>query len=369
MIIGIPKEIKKNEYRVAITPNDAEVIVRRGHKLIVEFGAGMSSGFTDAQYASFGVTLAERENVYTGCDMLVKVKEIEAPEYSLLREGQIICCYLHSNAHRDMTETLLAKRVTAIAFEDIDNAVGEFPLLAAASTIAGKGGFLAALHLLQTVHGGPGILLSRVTGVPTPRVAIIGCGYTGLGAAELAAAFGNRVTMLDISRGAMERAKNNLPANVEFLFSNRVNLEACLRECDTLINCVLWDKTRKDHLVTRKDLRKMKPGAIIIDVACDEGGAIETCRSTTHDNPVYTEEGIRHYCVDNIPSAFSNTTSIIQSAAFLPYILAIADKGLRTALLEDKHLRRGLTCHKGCLTLRETAEKLGMEYTEALDII
>ncbi|MCL1809706.1 MAG: alanine dehydrogenase [Clostridiales bacterium] len=369
MIIGVPKEIKKNEHRVAITPSSAETITRHGHKVLVEPGAGNGSGFTDDQYVESGAELTVRDLLYNKCDMLVKVKEIEEAEYPLLREGQIVFAYLHSNAHRDMTEALLAKGVIGIACEDIDDAGGSFPLLAPASILAGKGAFLAALHYTQSIYGGPGVLLSRVAGVPTPRIAIIGCGWSGMGAAELAASFGNRVTMLDVSKAALERAKNQLPPNAEFLFSNRSNLVDCLRDCDVLINCILWDKTRKDHLVNREDLRLMKPSAMIVDVACDEGGAIETCRSTSHGDPVYREEGILHYCVDNIPSAFSKTASVTFSAECLPFILAIANKGVKTALLEDSHLRRGLSFYYGSLTLLETAEKLAIKYVDALEAI
>ena len=369
MIIGMPKEIKKNEYRVAMTPANAAQLTRRGHRVLFQQGAGKGSGFADEAYLAAGCELTELKKLYTECDMLVKVKEIEESEFDLVREGQIIFSYLHSNAYKEMTDTLLAKKVIGIAMEDIDDADGGFPLLAPASVLAGKGAFLAALHLSQSVNGGDGALLARVAGVPTPRIAIIGCGMSGMGTAELAAAFGNRVTMLDVNKDVMERAKDRLPSNVEFLFSNRESIETCLRESDVLVNCILWDKTRKDHLVSREDLRMMKKGALIIDVACDEGGAIETCRCTSHDDPVYREEGILHYCVDNIPSAFSNTASITISAASFPFIRAIAEKGVVAALREDKYLRRGLTFYYGQLTLLETAVKYNMTYTDALEAI
>ena len=369
MIIGIPKEIKKNEYRVAATPAAVAQFIRCGHTVLFESGCGDGSGFCDDEYTAAGAEMRSHEDVYRQCDMLYKVKEIEPAEYDLLHENMIVFTYLHSNAHPEMTKVLLEKNITGVCYEDIDDDEGRFPALAPMSVLAGKGGFLAALNFSQAVHGGKGILLSRIPGVPTPDITIIGCGNSGLGAAEMACAFGNKVTILDIDYKAMEAASKVLPPNVEFLYSNRENLVTCLKRTDVLINCILWPKTRKDHLVYRTDLAMMKRGALIIDVACDDEGAIETCRSTSHDDPVYTEEGITHYCVDNIPSAFSCTASQTLSAATLPHALNIANKGVVEAMKEDSHLRRGLTTYRGMLTLLETAEKHNMPFTDPLDAI
>lgn len=369
MIIGLPKEIKKNEYRVAATPQAVASFVRNGHTVYFEHDCGIGSGFPDEEYLEAGGIMKSHEDVYNLCDMLYKVKEIEPAEYDLLHEGMIVFTYLHSNAHPDMTKVLLDKGVTGVCYEDIDDENGQFPALAPMSVLAGKGGFLAALHFAQSVHGGKGLLLSRIPGTPTPEVTIIGCGNSGLGAAELAAAFGNKVTILDINWKAMDEAKFKLPPNVEFLESTRENLLTCLKRTDVLINCILWPKTRKDHLVNREDLKLMKKGAMIIDVACDDEGAIETCRSTSHDDPVYYEEGILHYCVDNIPSAFSCTASQTLCAATLKHALNMANKGVVQAMKDDKFLRRGLTTYKGMLTLLETAEKWNMPFTDPLDAI
>jgi alanine dehydrogenase len=290
------------------------------------------------------------------------VKEIFPEEIDKFREGQILLTYIHSNAHPEMTRALLDKKVIGIAYEDVVDEQGGFPLLRTQSEIAGKGGFLAALHFSQSVHGGPGLMLSRVCGTEAPKVTIIGCGWTGMGAAELAASFGNRVTMLDIDRDLMIKAQNQLPSNVQFLFSNRTNLLKCLAETDVLINCIMWNKTRTDHLIYKEDLKLMKPSALIVDVACDDNGAIETSRSTAHDDPVYYEKGILHYCVDNIPSAFAKTASVLLSETTLPYVIEIAGKGLEKAIKENKGLRRGLTFYYGKLTLEETAAKHGMEF-------
>ena len=367
MIIGVPKEIKKNEYRVALTPSDASMLIGAGHRVLIEYNAGKGSGFSDEMYKDAGCEIMAHEELYKTCEMLYKVKEIEESEYDLLREGQIVFTYIHSNAHPDMTKELLKRKVIGICYEDIDDENGDFPLLSPMSILAGKGGFLAALHFQQSVHGGSGLLLSRVNGCPTPKVAIIGCGNSGIGAAELAAGFGNKVTMLDISKKSMEKAALKLPVNVEFVTSNRQNLVNCLKECDVLINCILWPKTRKDHLVNREDLKLMKPGAMIVDVACDDVGAIETCRSTSHTDPVYVVDGITHYCVDNIPSAFSQTASVMLSTVTSLFARRIADLGPEKAMRADAHLRRGLTTYYGDLCLLETAEKHNMPYTDALD--
>jgi alanine dehydrogenase len=369
MIIGIPKENKHNEFRVAAIPSAVAALTQKGHTVYVEYGAGVGSGFSDEAYIAAGAQMTEKKEVYAKAELLYKVKEIESSEYDMLRKGQVIFTYLHSNAHFDMTKELLARGVIGIAYEDVDDDNSEFPLLSPMSILAGKGGFLAALYFAQSVHGGAGLLLSQITGVATPRVSIIGCGWSGVGAAELAASFGNKVTMLDVSYKAMEKAKAKLPVNVEFLYSNRENLEICLKESDVIINCILWNKTRKDHLINREDLHMMKPGAIIIDVACDDEGAIETCRSTTHEDPIYYEEGIMHYCVDNIPSGFSRTASVMLSAATLPYTISIANNGVDAALMRDAHLRRGLTFYKGDLTLKETADKYNLVYTDPADAI
>ena len=367
MIIGVPKEIKKNEYRVALTPSDASMLIGAGHRVLIEYNAGKGSGFSDEMYKDAGCEIMAHEELYKTCDMLYKIKEIEESEYDLIREGQIVFTYIHSNAHPDMTKELLKRKVIGICYEDIDDENGDFPLLSPMSILAGKGGFLAALHFQQSVHGGSGLLLSRVNGCPTPKVAIIGCGNSGIGAAELAAGFGNKVTMLDISKKSMEKAALKLPVNVEFVTSNRQNLVNCLKECDVLINCILWPKTRKDHLVNREDLKLMKPGAMIVDVACDDAGAIETCRSTSHTDPVYVVDGITHYCVDNIPSAFSQTASVMLSTVTSPFARRIADLGPEKAMRADAYLRRGLTAYYGDLRLLETAEKHNMPYTDALD--
>ena len=372
MRIGVLKEIKNSENRVAVIPATVAELIRHGHEVHIEHDAGLGSGFKDEDYSQAGAIIeADAESVWKTAELLYKVKEILPQEYKYLREDLIVMTYIHSNAHRDETEALMAAKCPSIALEDIssDRPGHKWPLLANMSELAGKGGFLAALHFAQSVNGGPGLLLANVCGQNAPVITIIGCGNSGMGAAELAAAFGNTVKMLDVDFDAMEKAKKELPGNVAFLHSNRENLVECLKISDVVINCIFWPKTRKDHLIYREDLKMMKKGAMIIDVACDDEGAVETCRSTCHKDPIYYEEGIMHYCVDNIPSAFAQTASTTLCNATLPFAMAIANKGVKQALKDDKHLRRGLTTYEGKLTLLETAEKLDLPYTDANELV
>ncbi|MCT4565308.1 MAG: alanine dehydrogenase [Maledivibacter sp.] len=372
MKIGVPKEIKNNEYRVALTPAGVKEFVRRGHEVYLEKSAGIGSGFSDDDYQRAGAHIVDVKTVYGNSEMIYKVKEILPPEYGYMREGLIIFTYIHSNANREMTSVLLDNKVIGIAYEDIVDKKGDFPLLRPMSELAGKGGFIAGLNFCQSINGGTGKLLAGVHGVRTPKVTIIGGGAAGIGAAELASGFGNKVVVLDISMDKLEEAKYKLPANVELLYSNRINLEECLKSSDVIINCLLWDKTRKDHLIYRGDLKLMKQGSIIVDVSCDEEGAIETCRATSHDDPIYSVDGIIHYAVDNIPSAFSETATIALSNVTLPYALEIANKGCDIALKENKGLRRGLTFYHGAMTLKETSIKQDIPYIspeEALGIL
>ncbi|MGE5630713.1 MAG: alanine dehydrogenase [Caulobacteraceae bacterium] len=362
MIIGTPREIKNKEYRVAITPNGVREFVKRGHIVLVEKNAGLGSGFEDKNYEDSGARIVDKAVLYKEADMIYKVKEFLPEEFKYLREGLIILTYIHSNAHREQTDAFIANKVIGISYEDIEDEKREFPLLKPMSEIAGKGGFLMACQYCQKLYNGNGQMLARVNGVRTPEITIIGAGNAGIGAAELAAGFGNKVTILDVNIKNLEKAKLCLPVNVELLYSNEKNIIECLKRTDVLINCILWPKWRKDHLVDREMLKFMKLGSMIVDVSCDEGGAIETCRSTCHDDPVYFEEGIMHYCVDNIPAAFPQTSTIALCNATLPYVLEIADKGCEKALKDNMYLRKGLSFYLGELTLEETGRKQNRPY-------
>lgn len=362
MIIGIPKEIKACEYRVASTPEAVKELINHGHELLVETGAGKGSGFGDADYLAAGAQIVDKDTLFRQSEMIYKVKEFFPEEFKYFREGQILFTYIHSNAHVEQTDAMLKSKVIGIAYEDIQ-VNGTFPLLAPMSELAGKGGFLAACHFMQNIGGGPGFMLNDVSGQKKAVIAIIGAGISGLSAAQMATAFGNRVMILDISTKALAKAKELYPSNLETLVSNAANLAYAVQECDVLINCINWPKWRTDHLVTREMLKTMKAGAMIVDVACDDHGAIETTVSTTHDDPIYVEEGIVHYCVDNIPSAYARTASYSLSNATLPYALEIANKGAEKALEENPYLRSGLSFYYGDLTLEETGRKQNRPYS------
>ena len=368
MIIGVLKEIKPNEYRVAAVPATVTEIVRHGHTVYVESGAGLGSGYSDSDYQAAGAIIADTDTVWENADLFYKVKELFPQEFKWMNKDKILFTYIHSNAHPAETDCLLDSHVSAVAYEDVPDKNGHFPLLRPMSELAGKGGFLAALHYMQSVNGGPGKLLANVAGVERPVITCLGCGNIGVGVAELACGFGNEVRILDVNMDVMLEAKKHLP-DVSFMISNRANLEKCLRESDVIVNGIQWAKDRKDHIIYREDLKLMKKGAMIVDVACDDEGAVETCRSTTHDDPVYKEEGILHYCVDNIPSAFAQTASITLANATCPMLLQIADKGFKKAIEENPYLRAGVTCYGGKLTLKETALKQNRHWTDAEDLI
>lgn len=369
MKIGIPKEIKNNEYRVSATPIGVNELVKNGHKVFVEKNAGVGSGYLDEEYKQAGAVIVNTDEVYNNSDMIYKVKEILSPEYKYMRENLIVFTYLHSNSNKEMTDVLLDKKVIAVSYEDIEDKNGEFPLLKPMSEIAGKGGFIAAMNFTQSIHSGNGLMLARIHGVRTPIVVIIGAGNSGLGAAELAASLGNKVIILDIDMNKLEEVKYKLPPNAELLYSNRNNILDSIKKADVIINCLLWNKNKKGHLIYKEDLKLMKSSALIIDVSCDENGAIETSRPTHHDDPIYIEEGIRHYVVDNIPAAFSRTATNSLSNATLKYAVKIANYGVENSVINDEYFRKGLCFYKGKLTLEETAKKFLLKYIKPLDAI
>lgn len=363
MIIGIPKEIKPQEYRVACDPNGVKELISRNNRVLVEKGAGEGSGFTNEDYKNQGAEIVDSAaEVFKKSDLIYKVKEVFPEEFKYMKEKQIIFTYIHSNAFREQTDAMIEKKIIGIAYEDVEDKDGGFPLLKPMSILAGKGGFLAGLNFMQRTNGGNGILLSRIDGISTPEITIIGAGNSGIGAAELAASFGNKVTILDIDIKKIEEARKILPANVELLFSNKNNIEICLKRSDLVINCILWPKWRKDYLISKDMLSTMKKGSLIVDVSCDEGGAIETCVCTSHDDPIYKVEGVTHYCVDNIPSAFSQTATKLLTNATLPFLIEIASKGVEKALKDNPYLRKGLSFYLGNLTLEETGIKQEREY-------
>ncbi len=363
MIIGMPKEIKHNEFRVAMVPSAVMEFKLRGHEVLVEKDAGTKAGFTDKDYADAGAQICDTaKEIYEKAEMIYKVKEVLPEEFGSYHKDQILFTYLHSETRPEMCRDLMDSEIIGIAYENVTDDQGRLPLLQPMSEIAGKGGFMSAFTLMQTMNGGPGIMLSRICGLDTPHVMIIGCGIAGTAAAEYAAALGNKVTMLDVNRKAMDAAQQRLSPNVEFLYSNRYNVQNTIKSADVIINCIMWDHRNKGHIIYRDDLKLMKPHCIIVDVSSDNAGAIETSQHTTHDNPVYRVDGIAHYAVPNIPSTYAKTASELLCAATLPYALQIADKGVERAVKENKHLCNGISFWRGKVAWKESADVLGFDY-------
>ncbi len=370
MIIGVPKEIKKNEYRVSMTPPAVDSLVSRGHQIIIETQAGAGSGISDADYTSAGANLAsDAKSVYQKAEMILKVKELFPQEFDLLREGQIIFTYIHSANNPEETQALLDKKVIAIAYEDIETDDGKCPLLAPMSEIAGEVGLIMGVYHMFTTSGGSGILVGGAVGSKSANVAILGAGNVGLGAARYAVGLGADVSLLDIDLERLRDIRQTMLHQIKTVFLNQYNVRQMLPGVDLLINAVKWPPQSDEHIVTREMLKLMKTDSLIVDISCDPAGAIETCVPTSHDQPTFVVDGIRHYCVDNLPSAVAKTASDALSNTSLPYVLKIADKGWLQAIREDNALRKGLGFAFGHLTFKPTAIAQNRPYTSAEEII
>lgn len=370
MIIGVPREIKKNEHRVSMTPPAVDALVSKGHQIIIETRAGVGSGISNEDYTLAGANLApDAKTVYQKGEMILKVKELFPQEFDFLREGQIIFTYIHSANNPEETQALLDKKVIAIAYEDIETDDGRFPLLTPMSEIAGEVGLIMGVYHMFTTTGGSGILVGGAVGSKPANVAIFGAGNVGLGAARYAVGLGADVTLLDIDLERLRDVRQKMLPQIKTVFLNEYNVRQLLPKIDLLMNAVKWPPRSDQHIVTREMLKLMKKDALIVDISCDPAGAIETCEPTSHDEPIYVVNGIRHYCVDNLPSAVAKTASDALSNTSLPYILKIADKGWLKAIKEDIALRRGLGFAFGYLTFKPTATAQNRPYTSTEEII
>jgi len=364
MIVGVPKEIKDNENRVAMIPAGVQSLVGCGHTVLVERGAGGGSGLADETYARAGAEiLPDGPAVYARAELLCKVKEPLPKEYPLLRPGQVLFTYLHLAPAPDLTRALLDRRVVAIAYETVETAEGRKPLLEPMSEVAGKMAVHVGAYYLAKPLGGRGVLIGGVPGVPPATVIILGGGTVGYNAAKVAAGMGAWVYLLEINPVRLRHLAEVLPPNVTTLMSNRLSLEECLRRADILIGAVLIPGAKAPRLVTRDMLRLMKSGAVIVDVSVDQGGCVETTRPTSHSNPIYEVNGILHYCVANMPGAFARTATFALTNATLPYIQQVAAKGWRRAAQENPEVALGLNVVHGAVTHPAVAEALGLEYT------
>lgn len=364
MIIGVPKEIKQGENRVAMTPAGVEELTRAGHTVVVQRGAGVGSGIADEQYAAVGARLVDdAPTVFEQADMVVKVKEPLGDEIGWLRPGQILFTYLHLAALPELTRALAERKVTAIAYETIQTADGELPLLSPMSEIAGRMAVLVGAHFLEKTRGGRGVLMGGVPGVPPADVVIIGAGTVGAGAARVALGMGANVTLLDINTRRLRYLHDTLHGNLITVMSNRFNIERSVKYADLVIGAVLVPGAKAPVLVTEEMVQQMKPGSVIVDVAIDQGGCIETIdRITTHDDPTYVKHGVVHYAVPNIPGAVPRTATMALTNATLPYIAKLAAKGFVQAVREDAALAKGVNCYAGHVTIPAVAAAHGMEY-------
>ena len=361
MNIGLPKEIKTEEFRVALTPETARMYVQHGHRVAVEAGAGIGSGITDADYAVAGCQIeADKVKLFREADMIVKVKEPLASEYALFRPGQILFTYLHLAADRRLTEAMLAAGIIGIAYETVQEPDHSLPLLVPMSQVAGRLAVQEGAKYLEKTYGGRGVLLGGVPGVHKGKVVILGGGVSGTNACKIALGMGAEVTILDISTRRLAELDDLFGNRVQTLYASPHNIELEIREADLVIGAVLIPGAAAPKLVRKHHLRTMKPGAVIVDIAVDQGGCFETTRPTTHANPVYIEDGIVHYCVANMPGAVSRTSTLALASATIRYGLLLADQGAEKALASNPALRAGLNCHSGRLVHAGVAAAHGM---------
>ena len=364
MLIGVPREIKDSENRVALTPAGVEELTRRGHQVLVETGAGSGSGILDEEYEIAGAEVVpDSASLIEAADMIVKVKEPLPSEYELLRPGQILCTYLHLAAETELTRTLIERYVTAIAYETIQTPDGSLPLLKPMSEVAGRMAVQVGAQYLEKTYGGRGVLLGGVPGVPPAEVVILGGGMVGSNAAKIALGMGAHVTIIEKNPERLRYLSDILHGNVMLVMSNRYNIERAVGYADLLIGAVLIPGARTPLLVTEDIVMAMKPGSVIVDIDVDQGGCVETVdRRTTHSDPVYLKHDVVHYSVGNIAAAVPRTSTFALTNATLPYILEIAEKGVRRAVLANDSLAKGVNVIGGTIVHQAIAEALDLPY-------
>lgn len=370
MIIGVPKEIKNNENRVAIIPAGVRAFSQAGHQVLVEKSAGLGSGIKDVEFSQAGATIIETaEEVFKKAEMIVKVKEPLPSEYNLLKPGQIVYTYLHFASSLELTKAMMDRKIIGIAYETVQTENGYLPLLAPMSEVAGKMAAHIAAYYLALPYGGRGVLMGGVPGVSPAKVVVIGGGTVGTCAAKVAAGLGAKVTLLDISIKRLRYLDDVLPKNITLIVSNQHNIEEKIRDADAVIGAVLIPGAEAPKLVTEEMLKKMKPNSVIVDVAIDQGGCFETSRPTSHSEPVYKVHNVLHYCVTNMPGAFARTSTFALTNATLPYGLEIANKGYKKALRENKALAKGLNIIDGKITYEPVAKAFNLKYYPVKEVI
>ena len=370
MKIGLPKEIKDNEYRVGLTPAGVNSLVNAGHTVFVQRSAGEGSGFTDDQYVTAGGKILDTaDDVWGEGDMIVKVKEPIQPEYARMRENQLLFTYLHLAPEFELTKQMMERKVTGVAYETITDRHGHLPLLTPMSEVAGRMSVQVGATYLEKMNGGRGILLGGVPGVPAANVVIIGGGVVGTEAAKMAVGLGARVTIIDKNLERLRELDDIFLSKVQTLASSHYAIAEAISHADLVIGAVLVVGAAAPKLITRDMLKLIPHGAVLVDVAVDQGGCFETTHATTHSNPTYYEEGVLHYCVANMPGAVPRTSTFALTNATLPYALALANKGFEQAIRDDAGLREGVNTYAGKLTYDAVAESQDLEYTPLASLI
>jgi alanine dehydrogenase len=364
MIIGVPKEIKNNENRVALTPAGAKELIKRGHQVYVQQSAGLGSGFSDQDYSAVGASLLPSiEATYQIAEMIMKVKEPIESEYKLIKPNQLLFTYFHFASYEPLTKAMVASKAICLAYETVEKADRSLPLLVPMSEVAGRMAIQKGANYLEKPLGGRGILLGGVPGVLPAKVLILGGGIVGTQAAWMAAGLGADVIIMDLSLPRMRYLADVMPANVKTMMSNEFNIREQIKQADLIIGAVLIPGAKAPHLITKDMLKDMKKGAVVVDVAVDQGGCIETCKPTTHENPTYVIDDVVHYCVANMPGAVPYTSTLALTNATLPYAIQLADKGWKKAAQENADLVLGLNVIQGDIVYKAVAEAFNMPYT------
>ena len=370
MKVGAPKEIKNHEYRVGLTPASVRELVHHGHEVYVQSTAGNGIGMGDERYEAVGATILQTaEEVFDTAEMIVKVKEPQAVERAMLREDHTLFTYLHLAPDAPQTEGLVKSGACCIAYETVTDRKGGLPLLSPMSEVAGRLSIQAGAWCLEKAHGGAGVLLGGVPGVEPAKVVIIGGGTVGFNAAQMAVGLGARVVVMDRDADVMKFLDATFESRIETVFSNAESIERHIRDADLVVGGVLIPGAAAPKLVSRKQLSIMKPGAVLVDVAIDQGGCFETSKPTTHAEPTYEVDGIVHYCVANMPGAVPRTSAVALNNVTLPFTLQLADKGAKQAMIDNHHLLDGLNVHRGVVTYADVARDLGYEYTPAREAL
>jgi len=370
MIIGILKEIKTEENRVCMTPAGVEVMITNGHKVLVEKGAGSGSGFEDSAYLKSGADIiATSREIFEKSDMVMHVKEPLPAEYDLIRQGQIVFTYLHLAAAEELTKALIKSKAVCIAYETIQKPDRSLPLLTPMSEVAGRMAIQQGAKYLEMAQGGHGVLLGGVPGVDPGNVVVIGGGIVGTNAAKMACGLGAKVYILDMNLDRLRYLSDVMPANCFGLFSSPATLRELIQQADVIIGAVLIPGAKAPKLITREMLKMMKPGTVLVDVAIDQGGCFETSKATTHGNPIYTVDGVVHYCVANMPGAVPRTSTMALTNATLPYAVEIANKGWKAAMQKNSDIKLGANVIDGKVTYKAVADAFGLDYTPIDDLL